>query len=83
MEFTVRSMTRLEGGKVKAVAEVDYAGLRLRGLKLEEREGRLDLTMPGRRVAGKWQLVFEVQAGELHRRLHEVLTREYQTGRAA
>ncbi|MBI3928331.1 MAG: hypothetical protein HY319_22495 [Armatimonadetes bacterium] len=57
------------GSHVVALAEIELAGMLFRGLKLERRGAALDLAMPGRRIAGAWQIVYEPTDPELARRL--------------
>ncbi len=83
MQVQICSMSLLEGRCVRAVAELDYAGLRLRGLKLEEREGGLHLSLPGRRLKNGWQVVYEFVSEDLHQRLRRVVVEEYYRRRAA
>ena len=45
-------------GLVQAVLEVDYAGLRLRGLKLNRCGG---LATPGRKIQGAWQQLYDIR----------------------
>jgi hypothetical protein len=76
-------MSLFEGTYLKAVAEIDYAGLRLRGLKLEHREGRFTVALPGRRMRGGWQVVYEIMSDTLQERLRSSLVEEYFRRRAA
>lgn len=83
MQVQISSMSLLEGRCVRAVAELDYAGLRLRGLKLEERDGSLQLSLPGRRLKNGWQVVYEFVSEDLHRRLRRAVVEEYYRRRTA
>jgi hypothetical protein len=83
MQVNIRSMTLIEGVYTRAVAEIDYAGLRLRGLKLELHEGRWELSLPGRRMKTGWQVVYEIVSPMLQDRLRAVLVEEYSRRRAA
>ena len=78
MEIRLRSMQRIRNfSPVRAVVEVECGGLVLRGLKLEERDGRLVLAPAGRKVGGEWQLVYEVLDPELYARLQDLVEGEY------
>lgn len=83
MQVYVCSMALIEGTYIRAVAEVDYAGLRLRGLKLEQRGGRFELQLPGRRLKQGWQIVYEIMSEALQQRLCSLLVEEYHRRRAA
>ena len=79
MEVHVKSLKRIQNfSHVRAVAEVEYGGLLLRGLKLEERDGQFHLEAAGRRVNGGWQLVYELRNPELLARLRERVVAAYQ-----
>lgn len=54
---------------VRAVAEVEFQGLRLRGLKLEEHPEGWKVTPPGRRIQGRWQFLFSIQDPKLEKAL--------------
>ena len=59
---------------VKAVVELDVDGLRLRGLKLEQTASEWRLSPPGRKVSGRWQVLFDFTDGPTYQRLlREVL----------
>lgn len=45
---------------IRAVAEVEFQGLQLRGLRLEEHAYGWKLTPPGRRIQGHWQDLFRI-----------------------
>lgn len=78
MPIKIRRMTAIRNrSPVRAVAEVEYAGLLLRGLKLEGSGGELQLRTPGRKVGGAWQLVYELLSEELTDRLSASLVAEY------
>ncbi len=68
---------------MRAVAEVDYAGVRLRGLKLQVCNGRYELSLPGRRMKNGWQIIYEILSPMLQDRLRSALIDEYQRRRAA
>lgn len=45
---------------LRALADLSYHGLTLRGLRLEEREKKeLTLGLPGRKIQSRWQIVYE------------------------
>jgi len=72
--FSVTRMEKIHGHPwVRAVAEVELKGLRLRGLKLEEHAEGWRLTPPGRRVQGVWQTLFSIQDRRLEKALLESL----------
>lgn len=56
---------------VRALVEVDWHGLRLRGLKLEQHAEGWRLSPPGRRVDGHWQSLFSIQDRRLEQALLE------------
>jgi hypothetical protein len=76
-------MHLIERSAVCAVAEIEYAGLRLRGLKLEFRGGKWEVTVPGRRVRAGWQEVYDIVSPSLLDRLRATLLAEYVRRRAA
>ena len=60
---------------VKAVVELDVDGLRLRGLKLEQTASEWRLSPPGRKISGRWQVLFDFTDGPTYQRLlREVLS---------
>ena len=61
---------------VKALVEVQIGGLRLRGVKLEQCPQGWQLTPPGRRVQGQWQLLFDFSDAQLRQLLLEAVLRE-------
>lgn len=70
----ITRIERIQGHPwVRAVAEVDWHGVRLRGLKLEEHPQGWRLTPPGRKIQGQWQTLFTIQDPELERKLLEQL----------
>lgn len=83
MQVQICSMILIEGTNVRAVAEIEYAGLRLRGLKLEHNQGRFGLTLPGRRMKTGWQVVYEILSPGLKDRLCAAMVEEYHRRRAA
>ncbi len=57
--MSIQIVSVIEGrGLVQAVFEVDYAGLRLRGLKLNRGGG---LATPGRKIQGAWQQLYDIR----------------------
>jgi hypothetical protein len=64
---------------MRALADVEFNKLMLRGLKLEDR-GRGDLTLgfPGRKVQGHWQVVYETHDRSFHSELLQCLKNHYQ-----
>lgn len=83
MQVQICSMHLIERSPVCAVAEVEYAGLRLRGLKLEFRGGKWSVTVPGRRVRAGWQDVYDIVSETLQDRLRSEMLAEYVRRRAA
>lgn len=80
MEFRVKRLQRIQNfSHVKAVAEVEYGGLLIRGLKLEERDGEFHLEAAGRKVNGGWQLVYELRNPELAARLRDHVLSAYRS----
>ncbi len=78
MDFKVRSLERIQNfSAVRAVAEVEYGGILIRGLKLEERNGHYELAAAGRKINGSWQLVYELRNPELVNRLRDRLVEAY------
>lgn len=72
MDFKVKSLERIRNySTVRAVAEVEFDGLLIRGLKLEERNGEYQLSAAGRKINGSWQLVYELRNPELAARLRD------------
>ena len=79
MDFQIKSLERVKNySNVLAVAEVEYGGILIRGLKLEERNGDYQLSAAGRKVNGSWQLVYELQSPELATRLKDQVVEAYQ-----
>lgn len=77
MEIKLKKLHRIQNfSHVRAVAEVEYGGLLLRGLKLEERNGEYELTAAGRKVNGGWQLVYELRP-DLAQRLRDHVLEAY------
>lgn len=61
--MSIQIVSVIEGrGLVQAVLEVDYAGLRLRGLKVNSAGG---LAMPGRKIQGAWQQLYDIRDPEV------------------
>ena len=58
---------------VLACADVSYAGLVLRGLKLERRAGKLQIGCPGRKVGDEWQVLVQFEDRTLKDQLLHVL----------
>ncbi|MFN8609606.1 MAG: hypothetical protein U0931_18850 [Vulcanimicrobiota bacterium] len=72
--FSVTSMHKIVGHPwVRAVAEVDWQGIRLRGIRLEQHREGWRLAPPGRRVQGIWQDLFSIQDRRLEQQLLESL----------
>ncbi len=72
--FQVMRMEKIHGHPwVRAVAEVEWHGLRLRGLRLEQHPEGWRLTPPGRRIQGAWQSLFSIQDRRLESALLESL----------
>lgn len=70
----VRRVQKIHGHPwVRALVEVDWHGLRLRGLKLEEHAEGWRLCPPGRRIGGQWQSLFSIEDRQLERALLESL----------
>ncbi|HXE72769.1 MAG TPA: hypothetical protein VNO81_08915 [Candidatus Nitrosotenuis sp.] len=77
MAAILREMVTLRPGcPVRAVAVVEHAGVILRGLKLEESQGRYFLSTPGRRLGGSWQVLYDLRP-ELADELLDLLLEEY------
>lgn len=82
-KLQIDSFTLLRGHTyVRALAEVSVGGLRLRGLKLEERRGEFRLGMPGRKVRGAWQTVLEIEDRKLAGQVRDLLVERYRKGAA-
>ena len=65
--MSIQIVSVLEGrGLVRAVFEVDYAGLRLRGLKLQSSGA---LGMPSRKIQDRWQQLYDVRDPQLREEL--------------
>lgn len=78
MDIKLRSLRKVRNfSNVRAVAEVEYGGLLLRGLKLEEHGGEFRLEGAGRKISGGWQLVYELVSPDLAARLRDRLLEEY------
>ena len=58
---------------VRAVVEVEWSGLILKGLKLEEHPQGWRLSPPGRKVAGGWQQIFRFLDARLEQQWLEEL----------
>lgn len=58
---------------IRAVAEIEVHGIRLRGIKLEEHREGWRVTPPGRRVQGCWQSLFSFADRQLETALLETL----------
>ena len=72
--FQVTRMEKIQGHPwVRAVAEIEWQGLRLRGLKLEEHPGGWRVSPPGRRIQGSWQSLFSITDRRLEQSLLESL----------
>lgn len=70
----VRKMEKISGHPwVRAVAEVDWHGVRLRGVRLEQHAEGWRISPPGRRVQGVWQSLFSIQDRRLEQQLLESL----------
>ena len=60
--MSIQIVSVLEGrGLVRAVFEIDYAGLRLRGLKLQRHQDQWRLATPGRKIQDSWQLLYDIR----------------------
>ena len=78
MDFQIKRLQRIQNfSPVRAVAEVEYGGLLIRGLKLEERDGEFHLSAAGRKVNGSWQLVYELRNRDLATRLRDQVVAAY------
>ncbi len=62
---------------VKALADVSLAGITLRSLKLEKRQGHYCVATPGRKVKGRWEQLYEIRDPLLREKLRELLTERY------
>ena len=72
--FLVTKMEKITGHPwVRAVAEIELQGVRLRGVKLEQHPNGWRVTPPGRRIQGIWQSLFSIQDRNLERALLESL----------
>ncbi|MBX3167664.1 MAG: hypothetical protein KF760_09635 [Candidatus Eremiobacteraeota bacterium] len=70
----VRKMEKISGHPwVRAVAEVDWYGIRLRGIRLEQHADGWRISPPGRRIQGMWQSLFSIQDRRLEQQLLESL----------
>ncbi len=71
---SVRKMEKISGHPwVRAVAEVDWHGVRLRGIRLEQHAEGWRIAPPGRRIQGQWQNLFSIQDRRLEKELLESL----------
>jgi len=68
---------------LKAIANVKWNGLHLRGLRLVEGHGKLGLGFPGRKIQGQWQVVYETSDRSAKNRLLQQLTDHYRAQVAA
>ena len=69
---------------LRALADLNFSGLQLRGLRLEqESNGELSLGFPGRKMQGHWQVLYEPEDHLIHNTLLECMTCHYQENRAA
>lgn len=76
--FSICRFKRIQHPTVVACADVTYAGLTLRGLKLERSQaGSYRLGTPGRKIGGQWQVVVEVMDPSVEEQLTGLLSRRY------
>lgn len=71
---------------VRALASLNYFGLKLRGLRLEQsRNGELTLGFPGRKIQGHWQIVYQAEEPEVLESLKSQVISHYNAtlGRSA
>lgn len=60
MEPKVLALKEINSGLVKAVADIEYGGIILRGLKLIEGESGYSLDTASRKINNSWQKVYEL-----------------------
>ncbi len=69
---------------LRALADLNFSGLQLRGLRLEQdSKGQLTLGFPGRKIQGHWQVLYEPEDQKIHATLLNCMTGHYQENRAA
>ena len=77
--FSVRHFKRIKHPTVLACADIAYAGLTLRGMKLvRDRRGDFRLGTPGRKIDGDWQVLIEVEDPLMEEQLVDILLERYQ-----
>lgn len=59
MEPKVLALKEMNSGVIKAVADVEYGGIILRGLKLIESKDGFTLDTASRKINNSWQKVYE------------------------
>ena len=63
---------------LRALADLTLNGIHLRGLRLEQRKhGELTLGFPGRKIQGRWQVVYEAENRDTKALLLESLVNHY------
>ena len=76
--FSVRNFYTLNHPRVVACADVAYAGVTLRGLRLERTQREFRLSTPGRKVRGRWQRMVDIDDPLVREQLTDVLVARYQ-----
>jgi hypothetical protein len=78
MSIRVKSVNRVHNHNfVKAVVELEVGGLRLQGLKLEQAGHHWRLSPPGRKMLGRWQVLYDFVDSQTYQELlRDVLTHE-------
>lgn len=77
----IRNLVRIEGHRtLKAVAELEWDGITLRGLKLEYYEqGGWRISTPSRHMRGRWEQVFQIVDPLVQKRLCERMLAIYES----
>ncbi len=77
--FSIRNFHRIQHPSVLACADIAYAGLTLRGLKLvRNRQGEFLLGTPGRKIDGRWQVLIQIEDRTMEEQLVDLLLERYQ-----
>lgn len=78
MQPKVISLVRCANGRsVRAVVEVEYAGILLRGLKLIYTQGHFSLSEAKHRTSTNWQRAYDILHPAVRERILYVVLRAY------
>lgn len=83
--LAIRNFRRVEGHPyLRGLADISVDGILIRGIKLEDTgRGRLEVSFPGRKIQGAWQILCQAESESVHQRLLSRLLTCYQAAQEA